>query len=116
VHLGCAFYDPSLSPPTPLTANSALVPYIPPHQSRTNAGGISSKPIQQGMRRPPRTLTLIPMTYTEILPQLLEQKLVEITPAKPLKPSILENQLGFQDQGPNAQSNPLPAHKGMVTR
>ncbi|RDX74836.1 hypothetical protein CR513_45361, partial [Mucuna pruriens] len=41
-------------------------------------------PTQQGVSRPPRTLTLIPITYTELLPQLLEQKLVEIVPLKPL--------------------------------
>ncbi|RDX88782.1 hypothetical protein CR513_29574, partial [Mucuna pruriens] len=44
-------------------------------------------PTQQSARRPPKTLTLIPMTYTELLPQLLEQKLVEIVPLKPLVPS-----------------------------
>ncbi|RDX80351.1 hypothetical protein CR513_39113, partial [Mucuna pruriens] len=90
------------------------------------------------MRRPPRTLTSTPMTYIELLPRLLEQKLVEIVPLKTLEPSYprsydlnarschlkvleLETQgprpsrwwfARFPRPGPNVQSNPLPAHKG----
>ncbi|RDX75833.1 hypothetical protein CR513_44247, partial [Mucuna pruriens] len=89
------------------------------------------------------------MPYTELLPRLLEQKLVEIIPLKPLEPpyprscspnarcdyhceaighatercwslkhkvqDLLDGGLlGFQNQGPNVQSNPLPTHKGMA--
>ncbi|RDY06701.1 hypothetical protein CR513_09270, partial [Mucuna pruriens] len=67
-------------------ANPPPVPYVPPYQPRTNAGVVNPNPIQQDIRRLPRTLTPIPMTYKELLSQLLEQKLVKITPLKPLKP------------------------------
>ncbi|RDX91478.1 hypothetical protein CR513_26536, partial [Mucuna pruriens] len=36
-------------------ANLQLVPYVPPYQPRTNAWVVSSNPIQQDVRRPPRT-------------------------------------------------------------
>ncbi|RDY12082.1 hypothetical protein CR513_03167, partial [Mucuna pruriens] len=89
------------------------------------------------------------MTYTKLLPQLLEQKLVEAMPLKPLSPPYPRSYdpntrcdyhggavshttercwrlkhkvedlldgilLGFQDQWPNVQNNPLPAHRAMV--
>ncbi|RDX97806.1 hypothetical protein CR513_19380, partial [Mucuna pruriens] len=131
-----------------LTTSSPPTPYVPPYQPQADTGvAITLRPAQQGARRPPRMLTLIPMTYTELLPQLLEQKLVEIVPLKPLVPpyprsynpnakcdyhgrvvshatkrcwslkhkvqDLLDGGLlGFQDQGPNVQSNPLPAYRG----
>ncbi|RDY05657.1 hypothetical protein CR513_10477, partial [Mucuna pruriens] len=89
------------------------------------------------------------MTYIELLPQLLKQKLMEIIPLKPLEPpyqrsydpnarcdyhggaighaiercwslkhkvqDLLEGGLlGFEDQGLNMQSNPLPAHRNVA--
>ncbi|RDX66587.1 hypothetical protein CR513_54628, partial [Mucuna pruriens] len=59
--------------------------YVPPYQPRVDIGiATTPRPAQQGTRRSPRTLTPIPMTYTELLPRLLEQKLVEIVPLRPL--------------------------------
>ncbi|RDX73017.1 hypothetical protein CR513_47420, partial [Mucuna pruriens] len=89
------------------------------------------------------------MTYTKLLPQLLEQKLVEIIPLMPLEPPYLRSYdpksrcdyhgqaighatercwslkhkvqellegglLGFEDQGPNVQSNPLLPHRNVA--
>ncbi|RDX95815.1 hypothetical protein CR513_21598, partial [Mucuna pruriens] len=116
----------------------------------TNVGATTnSRPAQQGTRRLPRTLAPIPMPYAELLPLLLEQKLVEIIPLKPLESpyprsydpnarcdyhgrvvghatkmcwslkhkvqDLLDSRLlGFQDQGPNVQNNPLPVHIGVA--
>ncbi|RDX97564.1 hypothetical protein CR513_19652, partial [Mucuna pruriens] len=64
-------------------ANPPPALYGPP---RTNIGIINPRLVQQGTRRKPQTLTPIPMSYIELLPQLLEQKLMEIIPLKPLEP------------------------------
>ncbi|RDX92992.1 hypothetical protein CR513_24817, partial [Mucuna pruriens] len=48
------------------------------------------------------------MTNNKLFPLLLEQKLVEVVPLKPLEPPYPRN------QAPIVQSNPLPAHKGMA--
>ncbi|RDY03892.1 hypothetical protein CR513_12470, partial [Mucuna pruriens] len=111
------------------------MPYIPPYQPQIEAGAAtSSRPAQQGIRRPPRTLALIPMPYTKLLPLLLEQKSIEIIPLKPLEPPYLRSYdpnakcdyhggavghttgrlLDFQDQGLNVQNNPLPSHRGVA--
>ncbi|RDX97794.1 hypothetical protein CR513_19389, partial [Mucuna pruriens] len=66
-------------------ASSPLVPYVPPYKPRADTGvATTPRPAHQGTRRLPRTVTSIPMTYTELLPRLLEQKLMEIVPLKPL--------------------------------
>ncbi|RDX62724.1 hypothetical protein CR513_58914, partial [Mucuna pruriens] len=83
------------------------------------------------------------MTYTDLLPQLLEQKLMEVIPLKPVEPPYRRSYdpnarcgyhggvighatkrcwslkhksglLGFKDQGPNVQNNPLLAHKNVA--
>ncbi|RDX70174.1 hypothetical protein CR513_50614, partial [Mucuna pruriens] len=57
------------------------------------------------------------MTYTELLPLLLEQKLVEVVPLKDvgaIQNLLDEGRLGFQDQALNVQSNPFPTHRGVV--
>ncbi|RDY00547.1 hypothetical protein CR513_16266, partial [Mucuna pruriens] len=51
-------------------------PYIQPSQP----------PTQQAARRSHRVLTPILMTYTKLFPLLLEQKLIEVVPLKPLEP------------------------------
>ncbi|RDX72972.1 hypothetical protein CR513_47477, partial [Mucuna pruriens] len=68
-------------------ASSPPISYVPPYYPRADIGAAGTpKPAQQGTRRMPKTLTLIPMTYMELLPQVLEQKLVEIVPLKPVSP------------------------------
>ncbi|RDY05209.1 hypothetical protein CR513_10994, partial [Mucuna pruriens] len=98
----------------------------------------STRLVQQSARRPPRMLTPIPMTYIELLPQLLEQKLMEPRSYDPnarcdyhggakghatkrcwsLKHKVQDllegGLLGFEDQGLNVQGNPLPAHKNVA--
>ncbi|RDX93156.1 hypothetical protein CR513_24632, partial [Mucuna pruriens] len=87
---------------------------------------------QQPARRSHRVLTPIPMTYTKLFPLLLEQKLIEVVPLKPLKPPyprsydpnaslkhkiqdlLDDGLLGFEDKGPNMHNNPLSDH-GIVT-
>ncbi|RDX67654.1 hypothetical protein CR513_53435, partial [Mucuna pruriens] len=44
------------------------------------------RPAQQNTRRTPRTLDPIPMSYTELLPLLLKEKLLETIHIKPLEP------------------------------
>ncbi|RDX72858.1 hypothetical protein CR513_47602, partial [Mucuna pruriens] len=76
----------------PTQAGSRLVvtqptPYIPPRQLRIDAGATANaRPTQQAMRRSHRVLTPIPMNYTKLFPLLLEQKLIEVVPLKPLEP------------------------------
>ncbi|RDX80358.1 hypothetical protein CR513_39096, partial [Mucuna pruriens] len=82
---------------------------------------------QQDTRRSPKALTPFPMTYIELLSQLLEQELMEIVPLRRLVPPYSRSydpnakcdyhdggSLGFQDQGSNVQNNPLPTHRGVV--
>ncbi|RDY00570.1 hypothetical protein CR513_16231, partial [Mucuna pruriens] len=113
------------------------MPYVPPYQPRADAGvATTPRPTQQGVRRPLRMLTAIPTTYTKLLPRLLEQKLVEIVPLKPLVPPYLRSYdpnvrcdyhggvvghatercwiLKHKDQGLDVQSNPLLAHRSAV--
>ncbi|RDX92507.1 hypothetical protein CR513_25351, partial [Mucuna pruriens] len=94
------------------------VPYIPQCQSRADVGATNStRPVQQGARRPPRALTPIPITYTELLPQLLEQKLMEVIPLKPLEPPSREALTIMPSaitMGANRQSNPLPTHRNVA--
>ncbi|RDX70004.1 hypothetical protein CR513_50800, partial [Mucuna pruriens] len=50
-------------------ASPSPTSYVPPYQLRANAGSATnSRSIQQGTRRPLRTLTPIPMPYIELLP------------------------------------------------
>ncbi|RDX73480.1 hypothetical protein CR513_46914, partial [Mucuna pruriens] len=68
-------------------ASLPLTSYVPLYQPRADTRVVVTLgSAQQGTRRSPRMLTLIPMTYTELLPQLLEQKLVEVVPLQPLVP------------------------------
>ncbi|RDY00950.1 hypothetical protein CR513_15797, partial [Mucuna pruriens] len=114
-------------------------PYIPPSQPRTDTGVIANAgPSQQAARRSPRVLTPIPMTYTKLFPLLLEQKLIEVVPLKPLEPlyprsydpnarcdyhggarrhppkdagDLLDDGLlGLEDKGSNVHNNPFLAH------
>ncbi|RDX75891.1 hypothetical protein CR513_44177, partial [Mucuna pruriens] len=84
-------------------------PYILPCQPRADVGAATNtRPVPQGTRRPHRVLAPIPMTYTELFPLLLEQKLVEVQ-------DLLDGGLrGFKDKGPNVHSNPLQAHEDVV--
>ncbi|RDX98906.1 hypothetical protein CR513_18121, partial [Mucuna pruriens] len=69
------------------SAAMPLAPYILPFQPRADVGAATrTRLAQQGMRKPHRVLAPIPMTYIELLPLLLEQKLVEVVPLKPLEP------------------------------
>ncbi|RDX95446.1 hypothetical protein CR513_22031, partial [Mucuna pruriens] len=67
------------------------------------------------------------MTYTKLFPLLLEQKLIEVVPLKPLESPYPRSYglntrcdyhddglLGFEDKGPNVHSNPLLAHGVMA--
>ncbi|RDX74822.1 hypothetical protein CR513_45381, partial [Mucuna pruriens] len=55
------------------STTTPLVSYISPCPSLADAGAATTaRPMQQNMRRPPRALAPIPMTYTELLPLLLE--------------------------------------------
>ncbi|RDX82942.1 hypothetical protein CR513_36186, partial [Mucuna pruriens] len=68
--------------------------------SRADTGAAtSSRPAQQGTRRPPKMLAPIHMAYIELLPLLLEQKLVEIILLKPLEPPYPKS------YDPNARSD-----------
>ncbi|RDX99759.1 hypothetical protein CR513_17153, partial [Mucuna pruriens] len=115
-------------------------PYVPPYQPRADTrAATNSRPAQQGTRRPPRTLAPIPMPYKQV--EIIHLKPLE--PPYPrsdnpnarcdyhggaighatkmywsLKHKVQDlldgGLLGFQDQEPNVQNNPLPTHKGMV--
>ncbi|RDX91922.1 hypothetical protein CR513_26019, partial [Mucuna pruriens] len=62
-------------------------PYIPPIQPQADTDIASNARLaQQGARRAHRVLTPIPMTYTKLFSLLLEQKLIEVVPLKPLEP------------------------------
>ncbi|RDX89627.1 hypothetical protein CR513_28625, partial [Mucuna pruriens] len=75
-------------------------PYIPPSQPRTDAGAtVNARPTQQATRRSHKVLTPILMTYTKLFPLLLEQKLIEVVPLKPLEPSYPRS------YDPNARCN-----------
>ncbi|RDX81461.1 hypothetical protein CR513_37864, partial [Mucuna pruriens] len=74
------------------------------------------------------------MPYTELLPRLLEQKLVEIIPLKPLEPPYprsydlnvrcdylgkavghaTERCCSLKHKGLDLQSNPFPTHRGVT--
>ncbi|RDX84790.1 hypothetical protein CR513_34097, partial [Mucuna pruriens] len=67
-------------------ATAPPIPYILSSPPRENARAATiARTAQQNTRRPPKALAPIPMTYTELLPLLLEQKLVEVVPLKPLE-------------------------------
>ncbi|RDX97229.1 hypothetical protein CR513_20032, partial [Mucuna pruriens] len=66
---------------TQANSNVGFGKKLPPKKRKGEANATLIEP--QGIRRPPRMLTPIPMTYTELLPQLLEQNLVEIVPPYP---------------------------------
>ncbi|RDY02525.1 hypothetical protein CR513_13996, partial [Mucuna pruriens] len=113
-------------------------PYIPPSQPQADTSIVANARLaQQGARRAHRVLTPIPMTYTKLFPLLLEQKLIEVVPLKPLEPPYLRNYdpkarcdyhgeaighatkrynglLGFKDKEPNVHNNPFPAHGTMA--
>ncbi|RDX73718.1 hypothetical protein CR513_46643, partial [Mucuna pruriens] len=79
-------------------------------------------------------LAPIPITYTELLPLLLKDKLLEIVPLKPLEPPYprsydpnarcnyhggtightTERCWRLKHKGPNVQNNPLPTNGGVT--
>ncbi|RDY12195.1 hypothetical protein CR513_03054, partial [Mucuna pruriens] len=79
--------------PPPLVAPylpKCLPPYVPPYQLKSDSEDVASsnnmRLAQQNLRRSiPRTLDPIPMSYTELLPLLLQQNLLDMIPLKPIQ-------------------------------
>ncbi|RDX63705.1 hypothetical protein CR513_57827, partial [Mucuna pruriens] len=62
-----------------------------PTLEKKKGAAANSGPVQQNIRRTPRMLNLIPMSYTELLPYLLKEKLLETVPLKPREPPYPRN-------------------------
>ncbi|RDX82682.1 hypothetical protein CR513_36492, partial [Mucuna pruriens] len=115
--------------------------YQPMIDNRVVASSNSMRPAQQNFRRSIlRMLALIPMSYTELLPLILQNNLIATIPRDPSNPHIPKAMVptpnaifmvglldtlqknvqdlidvgwfDFQERGPNVNNNPLPAHGG----
>ncbi|RDY11523.1 hypothetical protein CR513_03792, partial [Mucuna pruriens] len=101
---------------------SCLPPYQPPYQPKTNnrvvASSNNTRSTQKNFRRSiSRILASILMSYTELLPLLLQQNLFTTVPMRPVQPPYSKSydpntNLYFQEHGPNVNNNPFPAHGG----
>ncbi|XP_017973959.1 PREDICTED: uncharacterized protein LOC108661439 [Theobroma cacao] len=111
-NIGNITQNPYVYQPTPQpTFQTNVLPQTPPPRSLA----LTNNP-DNGQRGPKTTLEKskfdpIPVPYTTLLPQLIENRLIARTPLEPLRPPFRNGLLNFtKKDSSSVDGNPLPNH------